>query len=67
MTIKRITTIVPVQILKPLERHLRSCGIPGVTACALKAGTQAGILAVEAIERLVHLPSGVDVSTPLSS
>ncbi len=31
MTIKRITTIVPVQMLKPLERHLRSCGVPGVT------------------------------------
>lgn len=109
MTIKRITTIVPVQLLKPLEKHLRSCGVPGVTVehvngygehpnyfrrdlmqsnarvvlytndddvddiveaitkCATDAGTQAGILAVETIERLVHLPSGNDVSAPLSS
>jgi len=109
MTIKRITAIVPVQLLKPLEKHLRSCGVPGVTVervkgygehpnyfrrdlmqsnarvvlytndsdvddivaavttCADEAGTQAGILAVESIERLVHLPSGADVSTPLSS
>lgn len=109
MTIKRITAIVPVQLLDPLEQQLRSCGVPGVTVeevkgygehpnyfrrdlmqdnarvvmyaepnrvddivaaittCAVEAGTQAGILAVETIERLVHLPSGKDVSTPLSS
>ena len=109
MTIKRITAIVPVPLLIPLEQHLRSCGIPGVTVehvkgygehpnyfrrdlmqsnvrvvlyanddavddivaavttCAVEAGTQAGILAVETIERLVHLPSGKDVSKPLSS
>lgn len=109
MTIKRITAIVPVQLLKPLEKHLRSCGVPGVTVehvkgygehpnyfrrdlmqsnmrvvlytneddvddivasvtkCATEAGTQAGILAVETIERLVHLPSGEDLSAPLSS
>ena len=106
MVIKRITAIVPVQMLKPLEGHLRTCGVPGVTVehvkgygehpnyfrrdlmqanarlvlytsgddvdaivaaitlCAAEAGTQAGILAVESIERLVHLPSGTDVSTP---
>ena len=109
MTIKRITSIVPVQMLKPLEQHLRSCGVPGVTVehvkgygehpnyfrrdlmqsnarvvlyandddvedivravatCAVEVGAQAGILAVEAIERLVHLPSGDDVSGPLAS
>ena len=109
MTIKRITSIVPVQMLKPLEQHLRSCGVPGVTVehvqgygehpnyfrrdlmqanarvvlyaeaddvesivaavirCATEAGTQAGILAVETIDRLVHLPSGEDVSRPLST
>lgn len=107
MTIKRITAIVPVPLLIPLEQHLRSCGVPGVTVehvkgygehpnyfrrdlmqsnarvvlyanddavddivaavttCAIEAGMQAGILAVETIERLVHLPSGKDVSTPL--
>lgn len=31
MSIKRITAIVPTDILKPLEKHLRECGIPGVT------------------------------------
>ena len=109
MTMKRITAIVPVQLLKPLEKHLRSCGVPGVTVehvngygehpnyfrrdlmqsntrvvlytneddvddivaavttCAVEAGTQAGILAVETIDRLVHLPSGKDVSAPLNS
>ena len=109
MTIKRITAIVPVQMLKPLEKHLRTCGVPGVTVehvkgygehpnyfrrdlmqanarvvlyaedndvetivaavtrCATEAGTQAGILAVETIDRLVHLPSGDDVSRPLST
>ena len=109
MTIKRITAIVPVQMLKPLEKHLRTCGVPGVTVehvkgsgehpnyfrrdlmqanarvvlyaeaddvesiveavirCATESGTQAGILAVETIDRLVHLPSGKDVSRPLST
>jgi nitrogen regulatory protein P-II 1 len=109
MTIKRITAIVPVQMLKPLEKHLRACGVPGVTVehvkgygehpnyfrrdlmqanarvvlyaeaddvetivaavirCATEAGTQAGILAVEAIERLVHLPSGTDASVSLNT
>jgi len=109
MTIKRITAIVPVQMLKPIEKHLRTCGVPGVTVehvkgygehpnyfrrdlmqanarvvlyaedndvetivaavtrCATEAGTQAGILAVETIDRLVHLPSGEDVSRPLST
>ena len=36
MTIKRITSIVPVQMLKPLEQHLRSCGGPGVTGEQVK-------------------------------
>jgi len=109
MTIKRITAIVPVQMLKPLEKHLRTCGVPGVTVehvkgygehpnffrrdlmqanarvvlyaeaddvdsivaavtrCATESGTQAGILAVETIDRLVHLPSGEDASRPLST
>ena len=104
MTIKRITAIVPVQLLKPLEKHFRACGVPGVTVehvkgygehpnffrrdlmqanvrivlyaeaddvetivaavidCATEVGTEAGILADESIERLVHLPSGTDTS-----
>lgn len=31
MNIKRITAIVPIDILKTLEKHLRACGVPGVT------------------------------------
>ena len=31
MSIKRITAIVPTDILKTLEKHLRECGVPGVT------------------------------------
>lgn len=31
MNIKRITAIVPIDILKSLEKHLRECGVPGVT------------------------------------
>ena len=109
MTIKRITAIVPVQMLEPLEKNLKDCGVPGVTVehvkgygehpnyfrrdlmhtnvrillyaesvdveiiveavirCATEVGTQAGILTVESVERLVHLPSGRDVSNPLQA
>jgi len=31
MKIKRITAIVPIDILKALEKHMRNCGVPGVT------------------------------------
>jgi len=31
MSIKRITAIMPVQMLDPLEEDLRRCGVPGVT------------------------------------
>ncbi len=31
MSIRRITAIVPVNILETLEKHLRGCGVPGVT------------------------------------
>ena len=31
MSIKRITAIVPIDVLKPLEEHLRKCSVPGVT------------------------------------
>lgn len=31
MSIKRVTAIVPIDILKSLEKHLRDCGVPGVT------------------------------------
>jgi len=41
--------------------------VAAVTRCATESGTQAGILAVETIDRLVHLPSGEDVSRPLST
>lgn len=109
MTIKRMTAIVPEQMLEPLEKHLRNCGVPGVTVehvkgygehpnyfrqdlmqanvrvllyaesddvetivgavirCATEVGTEAGILAVDSVDRLVHLPSGEDVLHPLST
>jgi len=31
MNIKRITTIIPVEILPSMEKHLRACDVPGVT------------------------------------
>jgi len=31
MSIRRITAIVPVNILETLEKNLRSCGVPGIT------------------------------------
>lgn len=31
MNIKRITAIVPIEALPQLEKHLRDCGVPGVT------------------------------------
>lgn len=31
MRIRRITAIVPLEIVEPLEEHLRICGVPGVT------------------------------------
>jgi len=31
MNIKRITAIVPIEILSSMEKHLRACGVPGVT------------------------------------
>jgi nitrogen regulatory protein PII len=31
MSIRRITAIVPINILETLEKHLRGCGVPGVT------------------------------------
>jgi hypothetical protein len=31
MNIKRITAIVPIEALLQLEKHLRDCGVPGVT------------------------------------
>ena len=104
MTIKRITAIVPLEILEPMENHLRACGVPGVTVeqvrgygehpnffrrdlmhdnarlvlyaddervpgivsaiarCASESRAQAGILAVESIDRLVNLSNGDDVS-----
>ena len=31
MSINRITAIVPIDILNALEKHLRECGVPGVT------------------------------------
>ena len=107
MTIKRITAIVPMQMLEPLEKHLRDCGVPGVTVehvkgygehpnyfrrdlmhdnarvllyaesdevetivnavicCATEEGTQGGVLSVESVDRLVHLPSGEDVLHPM--
>lgn len=104
MTTKRICAIMPTQMLEPLEKHLRACGVPGVTVervegygehpnyfrrdlmqsnvrvilytkaddvesivsalvdCANDIGAQAGILTVDSIDRLVHLPSGKEES-----
>lgn len=109
MTIKRITAIAPLQVLEPLEKHLRASGVPGVTveqvkgygvhpnyfrrdlmqdnvrvvlyvesaevesivaavlACAAEIRCEAGILAVETVDRLIHLPSGNDASISLRS
>lgn len=103
MTIKRITAIVPINVLEKLEKNLRNCGVPGVTvehvqgygehpnffrrdlmqdnarvvlyvdeeitdnvvdaiaACSHECGAMAGILAVEAIDRLVSLSDGNDI------
>jgi nitrogen regulatory protein P-II 1 len=103
MGIKRITAIVPEDLIESFERCLRKCGVPGMTidkvrgygehanyfssdllksnirvvvyvsderafavveelkAFALDEHTPSGILAVEAIERLIDLNSGQDV------
>lgn len=103
MSIKRITTIVPITMLARLETVLRKCGVPGVTveqvqgygqhpnyfrknlmkdnarlvlytdaedvdslvdaivSCARDCDFQAGVLAVESIDRLVDLTDGRDV------
>lgn len=31
MSIKRITAIIPLEIIDAMETHLRACGVPGVT------------------------------------
>lgn len=31
MSIKRITAIVPIDVLPTMEKNLRACGVPGVT------------------------------------
>jgi len=31
MTIQRLTAIVPIDMVEPLEKNLRACGVPGVT------------------------------------
>lgn len=36
MNIKRITAIVPIDILYSLEKHLRGCGVPGITVEAVR-------------------------------
>jgi len=36
MNIKRITAIVPIDILDSLEKHLRACGVPGITVEAVR-------------------------------
>ena len=97
MNIKRITAIVPLDVLSPLENYLRDCAVPGVTVevvtgygehpnyfrrdlmrenarvilyveaervdtiitaiqeCTQESQSKAGILAVDAVERLVNL------------
>jgi nitrogen regulatory protein P-II 1 len=36
MNIKRITAIVPIETLQELEKHMRDCGVPGVTVEAVR-------------------------------
>ncbi len=31
MTIQRVTAIVPIDMVEPLEKNLRECGVPGIT------------------------------------
>lgn len=103
MTIKRITAIVPIEMLQPLEKYMRACGVPGVTvetvrgygehpnyfrkdlmqnnaklvlytiddkvdeivdamaACARECGIETGIVAVDSVDRLLHLGDGSHV------
>lgn len=103
MGIKRITAIVPEELVENFERCLRKCGVPGMTidkvrgygqhanyfsrdllksnvrvvvyvsderavaviealkSFALEEHTPSGILAVEAVERLIDLNSGEEV------
>lgn len=103
MGIKRITAILPEEMIDCFERSLRKCGVPGMTidkvrgfgehanyfasdlmksnirvvvyaseeraaavidavqTCALDEHTPSGILAVEAVERLIDLHSGQEM------
>lgn len=103
MNIKRITAIVPIDILPTLEKYMRACGVPGVTvetvrgygehpnyfrkdlmqnnaklvlytvddkvdeivdamaACARECGIETGIVAVDSVDRLLHLGDGSHV------
>ena len=65
MVIKRITAIVPVQMLNPLEGHLRTCGVPGVTVEHVKGyGEHPNYFRrdlMQANARLVLYTSGDDV------
>jgi nitrogen regulatory protein P-II 1 len=103
MNIKRITAIVPIEMLQPLENYMRACGVPGVTvetvrgygehpnyfrkdlmknnaklvlytvedkvdeivdamaACARECGIETGIVAVDSVDRLLHLGDGSHV------
>lgn len=104
MNIKRITVIVPIEMLLNLEKHMREFGVPGITvesvrgygehpnyfrkdrmknnakltlytveervdeiigaisACARELGLEHGIIAVDSVDRLVHLVDGTRVS-----
>jgi nitrogen regulatory protein P-II 1 len=104
MSVKRITAIVPIEILQSLEKFMRDCGVPGITvetvhgygehpnyyrkdlmkenaklilytvdekvdevietmsACARESGFEHGIIAIDSVDRLVHLSDGTDVS-----
>lgn len=103
MSIHRVTAIVPLECVDPLEESLRLCGVPGVTVEHVQGygehpnffrrdmmqdnvrlvlyvehhdvdgvvdaimqttrviGSDAGILAVESIDRLVRLSDGSDM------
>jgi len=109
MSIKRITAILPIELMASIEEQLRSVGVPGVTVekvhgygehpnyfrrdlmqnnvrlvlytsddrvddilsaiseCARDSGIRSGVIAVESIDRLVHLFGGAEVDPDLLS
>ena len=109
MSMHRITAIVPVECVDPLEESLRLCGVPGVTVEHVQgygehpnffrrdlmhenarlvlyvehhevdgvvdaivktigvSSSEAGILAVESIDRLIRLSDGSEITSSSST